>query len=126
MSRYLDPKTDIVFKKIFNQHPELLKSFLNAVLPLPEDGLIETLEYLPVEQVPVIPLFKSTIVDVKCRDSHGRTFVVEMQIQWTNAFMRRLLFNTSSTYVRQLGKGEQYHLLKPVYGLGRFDGRSSL
>ena len=41
MSRYLDPKTDVVFKKIFGQHPSLLKSFLNAVLPLPEDGLID-------------------------------------------------------------------------------------
>lgn len=118
MSRYLDPKADIVFKKIFGQHPDLLKSFLNSVLPLPEDGLIETLEYLSNEEVPVIPAFKSTIVDVKCQDQQGRSFIVEMQIQWTNSFMQRMLFNTSKAYVRQLQKGEEYHLLKPVYGLG--------
>ena len=118
MSRYLDPKTDIVFKKIFGQHPHLLKSFLNALLPLPEDGLIDTLEYLSSEQVPAIPSFKYTVVDVRCTDQKGRIFIVEMQIQWTTGFMQRMLFNTSKAYVQQLEKGENYHLLKPVYGLG--------
>jgi predicted transposase/invertase (TIGR01784 family) len=41
-----------------------------------------------------------------------------MQIQWTSSFMQRMLFNASKAYVHQLQKGEQYHLLKPVYGLG--------
>src|SRR5271154_69145 len=118
MSRYLDPKTDVVFKKIFGQHPELLKSFLNAVLPLPSDGLIISLEYLPSEQVPAIPAFKYTVVDVKCTDQQGRVFIVEMQVQWTDSFRQRMLFNASKAYVRQLEKGEDYDLLKPVYGLG--------
>ena len=99
MPRYLDPKTDIVFKKIFGQHPHLLKSFLNAVLPLPEEGLIVDLEYLPSEQVPVIPTFKYTVVDVRCTDRQGRIFIVEMQIQWTTGFMQRMLFNASKAYV---------------------------
>lgn len=118
MSRYLDPKSDVVFKKIFGQRPHLLKSFLNAVLPLPKDGLIDTLEYLPSEQVPAIPAFKYTVVDVRCTDQQGRVFIVEMQIQWTTGFMQRMLFNASKAYVNQLEKGEDYHLLKPVYGLG--------
>ncbi len=118
MSRYLDPKADVVFKKIFGQHPKLLISFLNAVLPLPDDGLINSLTYLPSEQVPSIPGFKSTLVDVKCTDKQGRIFIVEMQIQWTKSFMQRLLFGASTAYVQQLEKGEEYDLLKPVYGLG--------
>lgn len=32
-SRYLDPKIDLAFKRVFGQHADLLKSFLNAVLP---------------------------------------------------------------------------------------------
>ena len=40
MSRYLDPKADVVFKKVFGEHPHLLISFLNAILPLPDDGQI--------------------------------------------------------------------------------------
>lgn len=118
MTRYLDPKSDIVFKKIFGQHPKLLKSFLNAVLPLPSDGLIESLEYLSLEQTPTIPAFKNTIVDVKCTDQHGRIFIVEMQIEWTDSFMQRMLFGSSKAYVQQLQKGEDYQSLNPVYGLG--------
>lgn len=116
--RYLDPKTDIVFKKIFGEHPHLLISFLNALLPLPEDGLIKSLEYLSNEQVPLIPAFKYTVVDVRCTDEQGRIFIVEMQIQWTTSFRQRMLFNASKAYVNQLEKGEHYELLKPVYGLG--------
>lgn len=117
MGRYLDPKADVVFKKIFGQHPHLLKSFLNAVLPLPEDGLIAELEYLPSEQIPEIPAFKRTIVDVKCKDISGRIFIVEMQVEWIDSFMQRLLFGTAQAYVKQLKPGETYHLLNPVYGL---------
>ena len=50
MPRYLDPKTDIVFKKIFGEHPRLLKSFLNAVLPFPEDRLIVIWNIYPVNK----------------------------------------------------------------------------
>jgi predicted transposase/invertase (TIGR01784 family) len=117
MSRYLDPKTDVVFKKIFGEHAHLLKSFLNALLPLPEDGLIVSLEYLSPEQAPHIPVLKRPIVDVKCTDQQGRIFIVEMQIEWTDGFMQRMLFNTSHAYVKQLKKGQEYNLLQPVYGL---------
>ena len=117
MSRYLDPKADVVFKKIFGSNPNRLKSFLNAVLPLPNDRLIESLTYLSSEQVPVLPALKHPIVDVKCKDSKGRSFIVEMQIQWVSAFMQRILFNTSAAYVHQLTKGEAYTSLSPVYGL---------
>ena len=34
--RYLDPKNDLTFRKVFGQHPHLLRSFLNALLPLEE------------------------------------------------------------------------------------------
>jgi predicted transposase/invertase (TIGR01784 family) len=118
MSRYLNPRSDVVFKKIFGQHKHLLISFLNSLLPLPSDGLIESLDYLPTEQIPSIPILKRTIVDVKCVDQQERTFIVEMQIEWSSYFMERMLFGASQAYVRQLGKGEGYAYLKPVYGLG--------
>ena len=118
MSRYLDPKADVVFKKIFGEHPHLLKSFLNAVLPLDSAHQIVNLTYLQNEQIPQIPTFKRTIADVKCEDSSGRVFIVEMQIDWTNSFKQRLLFGTSQAVVKQLEKGQVYQLLQPVYGLG--------
>ena len=119
--RYLDPRNDIVFKRIFGEHPEILRSFLNAVLPLPPDGQILSLEYLSGEQVPQLPLLKNTIVDVRCRDQRGRQFIVEMQMNWTKAFLRRVLFNASKAYVRQLDRGERFELLQPVIGLSVLD-----
>lgn len=118
MPKYLDPKSDIVFKKIFGEHPHLLKSFLNAVLPLPDNGQIDTLTYLPAQQIPKLPVLKHTVVDVKCKDQQGKVFIVEMQIEWTDSFMQRLLFGTAQVYVTQLAPGEEYHFLNPVYGLG--------
>ena len=118
MSRYLDPRADVVFKKIFGEHPALLISFLTAVLPLPEDAPIVELSYLPSEQVPVIPEFKRTIADVRCTDAQKRVFIVEMQMNWTDCFKQRLLFGTSQAFVKQIEKGQTYELLQPVYGLG--------
>ncbi len=117
-SRFLDPKTDVVFKKIFGQNPDLMKSFLNGVLPLPEDGAITELAYLTPEQTPRIPTMKNTIVDVKCKDEQGRLFIVEMQLHWSDSFTKRLLFGASKAFVQQLWKGEDYQSLCPVYGLG--------
>lgn len=116
-TRFLDPKSDLVFKKIFGQHPELVKSFLNGILPLPEGRLIEGIEYLTPEQVPSIPSMKNTIVDVKCTDQTGRIFIVEMQMTWSRSFFQRFLFGVSKAYVQQLDSGKEYGNLCPVYGL---------
>jgi len=119
MPRYLDPKNDLVFKKIFGEHPLLLQDFLNALLPLPEDGQIIGLNYLQPEQVPMTPLsYRRGIVDVKCTDQQGRTFIVEMQLFWTTVFRQRMLFNASQAYVQQLAPGQDFRLLQPVYALG--------
>ncbi len=118
MRRYLDPKADGGFKKIFGDHPHLLMSLLNAVLPLADDNPIVELSPLPSEQVPDIPTFKRTIADVKCTDKSGRVFIVEMQINWTDGFKQRLLFGASQAIVKQLHKGQDYRFLQPVYGLG--------
>jgi len=117
LMRYLDPKNDLTFKKVFGEHPHLLKSFLNALLPLPQGEYIESLEYLPIELVPQIPLHKYSIVDVRCIDNKGRQFIVEMQMLWTDSFKQRVMFNATKAYVRQLDKAEKYELLQPVYAL---------
>ncbi|OUN79829.1 Rpn family recombination-promoting nuclease/putative transposase [Bacteroides sp. An51A] len=117
--RYLDPKADLTFKKVFGEHPDLVISLLNALLPFdePEEEIAE-IEYLTPELVPETPLKKNSIVDVRCKDKMGRQFLVEMQMLWSPAFMQRVLFNASKAYVRQLGGREsKYELLQPVYSL---------
>lgn len=115
--RYLNPKADLTFKKVFGEHPDLVKSLLNALLPLSPEEEIVDIEYLPAEIVPENPLRKNSIVDVRCKDKSGRQFIVEMQMIWSPEFKQRILFNASKAYVRQLEAGEQYELLQPVYSL---------
>ena len=87
MPRYLDPRADLTFKKIFADHDNLLISLLNAMLPLEADQQIEQIQYLPAEMVPRrTEAEKNSIVDVHCKDSRGRTFLVEMQMTWAASF----------------------------------------
>jgi len=115
--RYLDPKADLTFKRVFGEHPDLVMSLLNALLPLEAGKKITSVEYLPAELVSDNPLRKNSIVDVRCRDGSGRQFIVEMQMVWSPEFRQRVLFNASKAYVRQVDGGEDYHLLQPVYSL---------
>ena len=117
MAKYLDPKADVTFKKVFGEHKNLVISLLNALLPLDEGKQVESIEYLPAELVPRTPTSKNTIVDVRCEETGGRKFIVEMQMNWTADFRERVLFNASKAYVRQLDKSEKYNLLQPVYAL---------
>ena len=118
MSKYLDPKADLTFKKIFGEHPNLVISLLNALLPLKEDERVETIEYWPAEKIPERTVVeKYSIVDVCCRDNKGREFIVEMQMTWTESFKKRVLFNASKAYVAQSEKGMNYESLQPVYAL---------
>ena len=115
--KYLNPKADLTFKRVFGEHPDLVMSLLNALLPLKKDEEITEIEYLPAEMVPENPLRKYSIVDVRCKDKKGRQFLVEMQMLWSPEFYQRVLFNASKAYVRQLDKGETYELLQPIYSL---------
>lgn len=116
--KYLDPKADLTFKKVFGEHKDLVISFLNAMLPFESaDEEIKNVEYLSPEMVPVNPLRKDSVVDVRCRDGRGRQFLVEMQMMWTSEYKQRVLFNASKAYVSQLGRSENFELLQPVFSL---------
>ena len=63
MGKYLDPKADLTFKKVFGErqrvgdqgsgmHKHLVISLLNAMLPLKDDECIESIEYWPAEKIP--------------------------------------------------------------------------
>ena len=48
--KYLDPKADLTFKKIFGNHPDRLKNLLNTLQALNEDELIQLQQYLPTTE----------------------------------------------------------------------------
>ena len=52
--KYLDPKADLTFKKIFGNHPDRLRNLLNTLQSLSEDELLHQEQYLPsVEELEI-------------------------------------------------------------------------
>ncbi len=117
MAKYLDPRADLTFKRVFGEHPHLVISLLNSLLPLPKGVEIKSVEYLPAELVPQTPTLKDTIVDVRCKDQIGRQFIVEMQMYWYAEFFKRVVYNSSKVFVKQAPKGFDYSKLQNVYSL---------
>ena len=117
MGKYLNPKAYLTFKKVFGEHEDLVMSLLNALLPFDEGKQIEHVEYLTPEMVPENPGKKNSVVDVRCKETGGRHFIVEMQMNWNNEFDQRVILNDSKAVIKQLGTSEDYSLLQPVYAL---------
>ena len=115
--KYLNPKADLTFKLVFGEHEDLMMSLLNALLPIAETSPIIHLEYLSPEMVPDRKGRKDSIVDVRCKDSSGRQFIVEMQMHWNEDFMKRVLLNASKSVVKQAGMSEKYRQIQPVFSL---------
>ena len=120
--KYFSPVTDITFRKVFGEHIDLTASLLNAFLPLGKGRVITDLKYVTHELMPETPTRKNSLVDVRCEDSDGRSFLVEMQINWDTDFLQRVVFNTSKAYVKQLDRGKKFELLQPVYSLNFVNG----
>ena len=52
--KYLDPKANLTFKKIFGNHPDRLRKLLNALQTLSDDELLHQAQYLPsVEELEI-------------------------------------------------------------------------
>ena len=116
MAHYLDPKNDLTFKRVFGEHKHLCMSLINSILPLEKP--IVSIEYQTGELIPELTdVLRNTIVDVRCTDTDGRQFIVEMQLYWSESFKSRVLLNASKAFVMQLDKAEDFELLQPVYAL---------
>jgi predicted transposase/invertase (TIGR01784 family) len=116
--RFINPKTDYAFKKIFGseQSHDILISFLNAIL---YDGniVINDLEILNPYLAPRIRGVKATYLDVKAHLDNGTTVIIEMQVLNIEGFEKRILYNAAKAYSTQLGVGQDYNLLDPVIAL---------
>ncbi|MFI3222060.1 MAG: Rpn family recombination-promoting nuclease/putative transposase [Methylococcaceae bacterium] len=119
--KFVDPKTDIAFKKIFGNdaHKGILIEFLNEILEL--DSPIESVTINNAYQMPRLKGLKETTLDVKATDKLKREFIVEMQVEKETAFAKRAVYYSSKAYSQQLKKAQKYHLLKPVIFLGILD-----
>src|SRR5271155_3780401 len=116
---FADPKTDVVFKRIFGSeaHKPLLIALLNDLLELTGPHRLRSAQHFSLEQRVTAPKSKLSILDVKCTTKSGRRFVVEMQVLPVDGFEKRVVYNASKAYVMQAGEGDQYDKLCDVVGL---------
>lgn len=123
IGKFLDPKTDIAFKRIFGteKNKDILIDFLNDVLQKSGNSWIVDLEYLPTIQDPAIAIFKTSVVDILCRDKAGIKYIIEMQVTKTEGFERRAQLYAAKAYCSQIRKGGDYADLKEVIFLALTD-----
>ena len=128
--KYLNPKADLTFKLVFGEHPDLVMSLLNALLPLADDEQITHVEYITPEMVPENPAKKNSVVDVRCFDQMGRQFIVEMQMEWNERFrfsiVEKSAFNDAQLYAYEQFWDAVYverALIEGGYNKGRAEER---
>jgi predicted transposase/invertase (TIGR01784 family) len=124
MSRYLSPRNDVTFKRLFAKNKHLCTALLNAFLPVEEEGMgkveieqIERIEHLPSELIPNMTGVPYSVIDVRCADSSGRQFIVEMQLRWESSFDQRILRNAALSYGEQKLEDRDFTRLRPIYAL---------
>ena len=118
MAKFINPFTDVGFKRIFGQaiNKDLLIDFLNALLV--GERHVKDITFLDKELLPVFRKDRGVIYDIYCTDENGEQFIVEMQNQEQMNFRERALYYLSQTIARQGEKGPDWKFgLKSVYGV---------
>ena len=118
MGRFINPFTDVGFKRIFGQEvsKDLLIDFLNALLE--GERRVKNITFLDKELVPIHEDDRGVIYDVYCTDEDGEQFIVEMQNKGQTNFRERALYYLSQAVSRQGEKGTAWDFdLKAVYGV---------
>ncbi len=113
--RFIDPKIDFAFKKIFgsSDSKDILINFLNAIL-YEAQPLIEDLEI--IDSQPENPTLgaQETRLDVKATINGDRIALVEIQLINVPSFGNRVLYNAAKSYSQQLTGKDRYERLKTV------------
>ena len=118
MARFINPFTDVGFKRIFGQaiHKELLIDFLNDLLE-GEKRIID-ITFLDKELLPDFSGDRGVIYDIYCTNENGEQFIVEMQNREQTFFRERALYYLSQAVARQGERGVDWKFnLKAVYGI---------
>ena len=118
MARFINPFTDVGFKRIFGQaiHKELLIDFLNDLLV--GEKRITDITFLDKELLPDFSGDRGVIYDIYCTNEDGEQFIVEMQNREQTFFRERALYYLSQAIARQGERGAEWKFnLKAVYGI---------
>ena len=107
----LNPKIDFVFKKIFGseEHPEILISFLNAVLKPKKPIVSVEIKNSDLEKEYIEDKFSR--LDVKALTSNKEIINIEIQLKNEYNMIQRSLYYWSKLYEEQLSEGDRYDKL---------------
>lgn len=107
----LNPKIDFVFKKIFGseEHPEILISFLNAVLKPIKPIVSVNIKNSDLEKDYIEDKFSR--LDVKAVTSNNEIINIEIQLKNEYNMIQRSLYYWSKLYEEQLTEGDRYDKL---------------
>lgn len=112
MGKFINPFTDIGFKRIFGQEMSkpLLLDFLNNLLK--GEKTITNIKFLDKEQPAEYSGDRSLIYDIFCETDKGERIIVEMQNKEQPNFADRCLYYFSQAIARQGERGVdwQYHV----------------
>ena len=113
--RFIDPKIDFAFKKIFgsSDSKDILINFLNAIL-YEAQPLIEDLEIIDSQAENPSLGVQETRLDVKATINGDRIALVEIQLINVPSFGNRVLYNAAKSYSQQLTGKDRYERLKTV------------
>lgn len=117
---FLDPTSDIAFKKLFGNQAkkEILMSFLNSILEKKGEDIIVDVTITDPYNNPETNWLKLSIVDVRCVDQKGRHLIVEVQVKYQDDYPERVQHYVAHAIARQLGKGAKYREIMPVIFIG--------
>ena len=116
LSKFLDPKNDVAFRKIFGteKNKDILIHFLNDVVKFEKGARIKDVTFLKTIQDPEIKANKTSIVDILCTDQKDNCYIVEMQVAEEKGFVKRAQYYASKAYISQMNVKGRYHALKAV------------
>ena len=123
LGKFLDPKNDVAFRKIFGteKNKDILIHFLNDIIDFDKGARITGVTFLKTIQDPEISVLKTSIVDIFCADDKGNNYIVEMQVAEEKGFAKRAQYYASKAYSSQLKVNGRYHDLKAVIFLAVAD-----
>lgn len=115
MARFIAPRVDWAFKRIFGceDTKECLITFLNGVFE--GELVIKDVKFEKTEQHPFREGERGVIFNVKCKTEDGRHIIVEMQKKEQKFFVDRTLFYSAKAITRQAKRGRWNFELAPVY-----------
>ena len=116
MAKFINPFSDIGFKRIFGQEfsKPLLMSFLNSLL-VGEKTIVD-ITFLDKEQPAIYDEDRSLIYDISCKTTDDEHIIVEMQNREQPYFKKRSVYYISEAISRQGERGAEWrYAIKAVY-----------